>query len=223
MSILLRERIKAQKAERLISAVERVTQRAVAKRSRKQLRNCMIELNGRFALENDRLLIQALVDYVQHTMAGMGLGDNVERIRVSEALEEALLNAMYHGNLEVSQDDLNRVRTELDDRMLDQLVKERCKDARLRERRILVVTDMRRGEVRFVVRDEGAGFDTALVARRSPSDSIACGKCRGTTLIQSLMDEVTFNADGNELVMRKCMKTASRNRPEELETPMNSL
>jgi CheY-like chemotaxis protein len=198
---------KVQKAERLMSAVERVTESASMNRSRRKLTRCMLEYHCRFSLENDRILIHALVNQIQEVMVNMDFGDTVERIRVGEALEEALLNAMYHGNLEITQDELAKVRAELDDRMLDRLVEERNKETRICERRILVITHVTSREVRFVVRDEGCGFSTATVAGARPTDSVASGQRRGMTLIRSIMDEVTFNTTGNELVMRKSIRT----------------
>ncbi|MEQ8784931.1 MAG: response regulator [Pirellulaceae bacterium] len=196
---------KAQKAERLMAAVERVTEYAQASRSREQVKHCMTEYHCRFALANDRRLIRALVAQIQEAMAGIGFGDTVERIRVSEALEEALLNAMYHGNLEITREELAQLRAELDDRMLDRLVEDRCRESPLGERRILVVAHLREGEARFVVRDEGRGFNSMSFVNAPATESFASGEHRGMTLIGTLMDEVSFNQTGNELVMRKCV------------------
>ncbi len=210
---------KAQKAERLIAAVERVTEYAAVNWSREQLARRMLEYNCRFSLENDRRLIRALVAGIQQVMTGMGFGDAVERIRVSEALEEALLNAMYHGNLEISRKELAAVRSELDDHMLDRLIEERCKDPTIRDRRILVVTHITRDEARFVIRDEGRGFDPKHFVDEPTSDRFASGQDRGMILIRSLMDEVKFNRTGNELVIRKQVEQASNHTPESVKVP----
>jgi CheY-like chemotaxis protein/anti-sigma regulatory factor (Ser/Thr protein kinase) len=201
---------KAQKAERLMLAVERAAEYAVANRSREQLAQCMFEYHCRFALENDRRLIHALAAQIQQTMVGMRFSDTVESIRVSEALEEALLNAMYHGNLEISRSELAEVRAELDDGMLDRLVDERSKESRNCERRIVVIAHLTRSEARFVVRDEGRGFDIASVSGDAASDRFGTGQDRGMTLIHSMMDEVTFNKVGNELVMSKRIQAPVR-------------
>ena len=50
------------------------------------------------------------------------------------------------------------------------------------------------------------------------SDHFASGQCRGMILIRSLMDEVTFNKAGNELVMRKRSEHSDRSESDELET-----
>ena len=136
-------------------------------------------------------------------MCSMGFADSVERIRTGEAIEEALLNAMYHGNLEVSGEQLAKVRSELDDHLLDKLVVERCREPHFRDRKILVVVDLTTTEARFVIRDEGRGFSAMFALEDEISDNIELARRRGVTLIRTLMDEVTYNETGNELVMLK--------------------
>jgi hypothetical protein len=125
---------------------------------------------------------------------------------------------MYHGNLEISKAELTKIRAELDDDLLDRLVEERCRESHICERRILVIAHLTESEARFVVRDEGRGFNTVSVASERTSDRFASGQCRGMTLICSLMDEVAFNQAGNELVMRKRCTTRARGNSERFET-----
>lgn len=193
---------KAEKAERLVAAVKRVLEHSRNDQMRARLGRSMLEYHCRFELENDRYLIRELVNQLQQVMAGLGFMDAVERIRTCEALEEALLNAMYHGNLEISQDELTRVRTQLDEQALDRLVEEHCRDERLRNRRILAIARINAREARFVVRDEGRGFDTHF-DNRHPPERFAAGEQHGMTVIHSLMDVVSFNQSGNELVICK--------------------
>src|SRR5437667_387024 len=53
----------------------------------------------KFVLENELPLLAASVTHMQQTMRAMGLFDESERLRIGVALEEVLLNAMFHGNL----------------------------------------------------------------------------------------------------------------------------
>ncbi len=194
---------KTEKAERLMATVVRVMEQAAADRSRQRLAQCVLEYHSRFALQNDRRLIRALVGQIQQVMAGMEFTDTVDRIRVCEALEEALLNAMYHGNLEVSREELSAVVNELDEQLLDRLIHERCREPHIRDRKILVVVDVTTREARFVIRDEGRGFNAMFAMAEEQSDRIKRPRHRGMTLIRSLMDDVRYNKAGNELVLRK--------------------
>jgi anti-sigma regulatory factor (Ser/Thr protein kinase) len=101
--------------------------------------------------------------------------------------------------------------------MLDRLAEERCLESRISERKILVVVRLTQDEARFVIRDEGRGFNSANVVSDSTPDRFVSGKCRGMTLIHSMMDEVTFNKTGNELVMRKRVQRSSEGSPQDSE------
>ncbi len=199
---------KARRAERLVATVERVAENVSVARNRARLEQCLLDYQTRFALDNDPRLFRTLAGQVQQVMAGVGFTDPVERIRIGEALEEALLNAMYHGNLEIRRDELDKARAELNEQALRELVDERCHNPHIRDRKILVVIHLTTTEARFVIRDAGKGFRRKLP--EDESNRFESGSYRGLTLIHSLMDEVTYNETGNELVLLK-----RRNRGEE--------
>ena len=89
------------------------------------------------------------------------------------ALEEALVNAIKHGN-------------RLDPR-----------------RRIRLWADIDERQVRITVADEGTGFDPAAVPDPTADENLEkpCG--RGIMLMRAYMDEVEYNARGNEVCMVK--------------------
>jgi hypothetical protein len=154
-----------------------------------------------YALENDPALIGTLVDQIQQTLAGMALADAAERVRVCVAFEEALLNAMYHGNLEISEEELAQARSSLRRESLSQLVEQRRGWPSCRDRRIVLDVHISTEGARFVIRDEGRGFCPETKARHRLADYFERGCGRGLMLMKSLMDEVTFNPTGNEVTL----------------------
>ena len=208
---------KSQQAERLRETVERVLERAAADRLRGRLTRHVLEYRLRLALDNDSRMIRPLVDDIQEMMANVEFADSCERIRVGEAVEEALLNALYHGNLEISEGELAEARAELDGRRLARLVKQRRRHPKYRDRMILVDLRISTTQVRFVIRDQGVGFDVGAVLGDDATSRFEAGRCRGLTLIQSLMDHVEFNRDGNELTMSK-----RRSKPRRKRSPRHS-
>ena len=110
---------------------------------------------------------------------------------------------MYHGNLEIDEAELNQARAQLDDVQLDKLVVERNRNPDIAARTILAVAHLTPEEVRFVIRDEGRGFNLKFADTDSSTEAFEGGRHRGLTLIRSLMDEVAYNTSGNELSMRK--------------------
>ena len=57
-----------------------------------------------FTLENERESVPDLVAHLHPYLERMGLADHSTRTRIGIAPEKALLNGMYHGNLELSSD-----------------------------------------------------------------------------------------------------------------------
>ena len=55
---------------------------------------------------------------------------------------------------------------------------------------------------RFVIRDEGQGFDREKISRAA-KHCFEDGWNRGTMLMYTLMDEVSYNATGNEVTLVK--------------------
>lgn len=108
------------------------------------------------------------------------------------------MNALFHGNLEVSSD----LRQE-DEREFEELARARGGLEPYRSRRIRVEVRIDREAARFVVRDEGPGFDTQLFERPVSAVDITRIGGRGLLLIRTFMDEVRFNGLGNQVTMVK--------------------
>lgn len=152
-----------------------------------------------FVVENDIKLVTGLAGHLMHGMRGMGVCNSSEEIRVGVALAEALMNAYYHGNLDVP----SSLREESSDEFYD-LVNKRSEQSPYRERRIRVSARYSRGQAVFSISDDGKGFDTSRLP--DPTDPTAMAKPhgRGLFLMRSFMDEVRFNKSGNTVTMVKC-------------------
>jgi CheY-like chemotaxis protein len=86
----------------LVDTVERVLTLAGEKRVRRTLISRMQTMQTHFVLENEPAMLSSMVSYFQGLIVDMGIFTESERLKIGVALEEALLNASYHGNLEVS-------------------------------------------------------------------------------------------------------------------------
>ncbi len=197
---------KSKLAEELLETVEQVLSLRDADHFDERIVQLTTNTRYRFDLDNDPALIAPLVDRVQQGMVGMQLCSAAQRMHIGVALEEALLNAMYHGNLELPPHRLTEIRQLLHDGKTSDLVEERRQQAPYSQRRIQVAADFTRQRAQFVVGDDGDGFDSkAKLAQASMEGSGG----RGLVLIQTFMDEVIFNPAGNEMRM-----TLSDLRPE---------
>ena len=165
---------KSQLADRLPRTVDEVLAMARADRGSKQLLTCLVRTEFQFVLDNDPAMIDPLIDLVQQIVAGMGLCDFTGRLQIGIALKEALLNAVFHGNLEISREQIQAVGDRLIGENDVSLVDQRRAQAPYCNRRVYVHVTVSPDEARFVVRDEGRGVRRGGRARARRSE------CPGT-------------------------------------------
>lgn len=190
---------KSKLAEKLLETVEQVLSLRDADHFDERIVEMTTNTRFRFVLENDPSLIAPLVDRVQQGMTGMHLCSPAQRMHIGVALEEAMINAMYHGNLELPPHRLVETRQLLHEGKRSDLVEERRRQSPYRERRVQVAADFTRQRAQVVVGDEGKGFDHVAALAASTGIDGAAG--RGLVLIQTFMDELAFNATGTEMKM----------------------
>jgi len=182
----------------LVPTLEQVVAAAKLERHQQQLLERLSHTESSFILDNDRLVIPALVRHVQEYLLRLELCDPTERIRVGVALEEALLNAIFHGNLETGSE----LRQQDEDHYY-RLADERRRQPPYRERMVHFTFRLTRTEGVFSIQDEGLGFDWSTL--RDPRDPDNLGRVggRGLLLIRTFMDEVHFNEKGNRITLVK--------------------
>ncbi len=95
-------------------------------------------------------------------------------------LEEALINAMKHGN---------KLKKDLE---------------------VKLAIECANDEIRITVEDQGEGFDVKSLRDCTKGDNLMRNCGRGVYLIHQLMDQVAYNARGNSLLMVKSLRNEQR-------------
>jgi DNA-binding response OmpR family regulator len=184
-------------ADLLVDTVENVLAVAQEQETQVRLMDCMTGCQFVFD-DNDASMIPALINYLRRFLRQTGLCDETTGIRTCVALEEALNNALYHGNLE-----LDSVIREGNRAAYRKLVEQRRARDPYRRRKIFVDISIRENVGRFVVRDEGPGFDPRSLPDPTDPANLEKPSGRGLLLMRTFMDEVIFNDIGNEVTLIK--------------------
>lgn len=157
---------------------------------------------ARFVIENDSSLIPPLVALLREDLLETGICDDHEAMRVGLALEEALLNAIYHGNLEVSSDLKQVSETAFQDE-----VKRKAMLSPYKERRVRVLALMSPTRALFDIQDGGPGFDITSLPDPEDPEALLCPSGRGLLMMRLFMDKVLYNDPGNRVRLIKYRKS----------------
>jgi len=189
----------------LLSTVQDVLHMVDERSSHAKLMDCLKRGKFQFALGSDANLIPSLVSHVQSLVTNVGLCDDASVIRVCIALEEALRNAIFHGNLELTSE-----QREGDQEVYQKLVEHRTKNPPYAGRRLLVTIEVSATEGQFIIQDQGPGFDPSKLPDPTDPENLEKVSGRGLLLMRTFMDEVNFNATGNQVTMIKRAAAAEK-------------
>ncbi len=184
---------KRRMSEHLLEIVQQVLCTAQGQQSRAHLMHYMDGTETRFRIPNDLRVIRLAVDLALNMLRCMRLADETERLRVGIGLREALENACFRGNLEMDPTEATSSRREA-------LISERRNQRPYCDRKIDFEIQIDRENARFIIADEGPGFD---VRQMLNADDSIDPRCRGLVLMHSVMDEVEFNETGNRVTLVK--------------------
>ncbi len=159
--------------------------------------------------------IEATVEWLRQKAVLAGACQETRAGKLLVALHEALSNAIVHGNLELSS-----ALKESGDDTFAQALAERSVDERLGKRVVDVHIEFDADYCRWIVTDEGNGFDVQSVLGRHQSDDpeVLLASGRGIVIMKSFLDEVRWELGGRRLILGMA-RTSGEEKRRELRVP----
>jgi hypothetical protein len=182
----------------LCDAMGVVLDAVAARRYRHRARTLLKKSESTFVLGYEPETVDAVVSHLHSNLARFEFCDEIGLFQVSAALNEALHNAVEHGNLEIDSSLREKSSAEYFN-----LRRERMQVSPYRERRVRVIETLISTEATYVISDDGSGFDTSSVPDPTDPGNLIKPSGRGLMLMRTFMDEVLFNETGNQVTMVK--------------------
>jgi CheY-like chemotaxis protein/anti-sigma regulatory factor (Ser/Thr protein kinase) len=183
-------------ARDLVGTVKNVLAVARARHATRAMLGSMTRLESEYVLSNSLEGLDALIGYVKEQLRFMYLFGEHDILRIGTSLYEAIVNAIEHGNLELSSQ-----HRELPSNEYRRLFEQRGLASPYRTRHVYLTSRFTRSSATFVVRDQGKGFDPSKLPNPTDPENVGRVNGRGLFLIRTFMDEVQFNETGNEITM----------------------
>ncbi len=158
--------------------------------------------SGSFVIDNDPLAVSIYAGIAATTLAQRGLVDPDMKMHLQLALSELIINGVEHGNCGITYEEKSVF---LEKGMsVVELVAQKCRDPRIAVKRVFFEWEIQPESTRFVVRDEGEGFDVRGLSAKLKREGSYALHGRGILMARGIATRLSYNGKGNEvtLVMR---------------------
>jgi anti-sigma regulatory factor (Ser/Thr protein kinase) len=154
-------------------------------------------ISGSFKLNNDFLEAKCYVNLICNFLYNSNRLDIDKKFNLRIALNEMLINAIEHGNCNITYDEKTDWLAEHG--IIDGLFMERMKDPSIAERKVTFEYTIEPTCSKFFIADEGDGFDWREVKDTSKEENLFELHGRGILMTKNVSRNITYNEKGNEV------------------------
>lgn len=184
-------------AEDVTDAIALLEPRPPVWRDARELCPDLIRLDACYALANRRELAFAFARTLRGLLADHAGADAVTAARSAAIGLEAVDNAMFRGNLELSPG----LRQTAAVNAYAVLQEQRQRQTPYRDRRVWITTRITPDAVQLTIRDEGPGFDVPGLCSHGLDGDARSRAGRGSLVMRYFCADVRYNEVGNEVTL----------------------
>jgi CRP-like cAMP-binding protein len=162
-------------------------------------KNILDGISGSFLIDNDLLSVPLYAGIGATILAQLGLISPENKTHLQLALAELIVNAVEHGNCEISYDEKTE-RMEQGFTVVD-LVAEKCKDPAIKAKKVDFQWEIKQDRSIFLIRDEGKGFDVQAHLKKIAKQDMWSLHGRGIKMATMLAQELKYNDRGNQVAL----------------------
>jgi len=157
------------------------------------------DITGEFVLDLDLLIIPLYANLIANYLFNIGFVDHARRHHVSLILTEMLANAIEHGNCAISYHEKGS-HLETGEPM-QRLVEQKAQDPAIAARKVYFSYEIHHSHSRYVIRDEGQGFDWRQYVDPDREIDFLASHGRGIWMTLKQAAKVEFNEPGNQVAI----------------------
>ncbi len=193
--------LKPNEVENVASIAEKILGSRQRQQRTKELLSFFDREHQIYSIPSDLRYTLPLVEILTSKLEAIGICNAAELKNIKLALDEALVNAIVHGNQEISSEMKGTTLADLV--CYDEEVRRRSTQEPYCNRKVTVTSMITREYAEYTVEDEGNGFDPSSIPDSIGDAENLTSHGRGLLLIKAFMDIVTFNDRGNRITMIK--------------------
>jgi DNA-binding response OmpR family regulator len=183
----------------ITSAVKVILKRKLEKKLSENFAKFKLSEKSVLEIPNDTDLINTVSYNFTKDLAPAGLFDNTTTENISLSLQEAIANAMFHGNFEID----SALRESGGIKEFNNEINKRKVLSPYKDRTVKVTYELTPDYVVYEITDQGPGFDYQIMPNPEDPENCLKNSGRGILIIRLNMDEVTWHDKGNIIRMKK--------------------
>lgn len=185
------EYINIEGSNEIIGKISRMTEDALLKFFRKE--------KSLFSIGNQLTTVEEISHRITRNLICFMEYKDVNLVRI--ALREIIINAIEHGNFEISFEDKSEAL--LNDNYF-KILSMKQKDEKFNQRRVEIEYSITQNMAEFSITDQGKGFNHHEVLKRGDeANEEMLSHGRGILMASGVFDDVKFNETGNQVVLVK--------------------
>ncbi len=191
--------IKPFNEQQLLKVIRRIEELQSEQHSISQLNKLVTEVKLNFSFTSEEFSADTMQKIIQCNLRNYSNLSQKDILNLLMALEESLLNAHEHGNLELNSEWKEEYIDNGSQTKFDYMKQQRLKDPKYAKRKIIIEVIINKKQIQFRIADGGRGYKTKTIP--SPDEIKPYGM--GLTIINNLMDEIHFNKKGSCIMLTK--------------------
>jgi len=186
----------------VIETIEKTFRKMAEEADQREIIKFITSEDIQIEIPSDFEYLNTVINYIFSHLRARWLVSDEDLHDVKVCLYEGLSNAFEHGNLGISGAEKILMLEQSQQTWKDFLM-QRMQEKPYCDRRIRVGLRINEVQMEVCITDEGGGFDYATRTAEADPEELFRSSGRGLLLIQSLMDEMSFNTCGSEIRMLK--------------------
>ncbi|MBK9502272.1 MAG: cyclic nucleotide-binding domain-containing protein [Leptospiraceae bacterium] len=173
-----------------------------------------IGTKGLFVIQSEIDDVKAYAELIASNLANRGLIQTQKKYGVIFALNEMLINAIEHGNCEITTDE--KKEWMLDDRKMRELVELKKKDPKIASRIVTLEYELLETKISITITDKGKGFDFKSFLNANLLE-VKGYSGRGILMTKCFIDSITYHEPGNKVTLEISYDATNSKLPQGLE------
>ncbi|MFP4363968.1 MAG: cyclic nucleotide-binding domain-containing protein [Spirochaetia bacterium] len=153
------------------------------------------KVSGSFIIDNDPIAVPVYASLAATSMAQRGYISDEAKMNLIIALTELILNGIEHGNCNITYDE----KTEFLNHggSITELVQKKCQDPEVSAKRVTFEWELAPKASKFVIRDEGKGFNVLALKEKLRTRDPLSLHGRGIMMASMFSSRLSYNSKGN--------------------------